>query len=92
MSEFTPGPWKADGSAIYWLGSASRDQWLVVHVGPERAQPSPEVEANARLIAAAPDMYTLLKAYNEVESLTGFDVGVLLERTAELLREIEGRS
>ena len=81
--DHTPGPWNyhrptmAQPSA--WI--YGQDERPVCELNDNRN----EYEANARLIAAAPEMYELLKAYQSAEDLTGFDVGVLLARTAEVL-------
>lgn len=55
MSKFTPGPWTADKTRVY-IGDNPKD------VGSE---------ANARLIAAAPEMLALL---NEVECYCPIEV------------------
>lgn len=67
MRNFTPGPWEVDGNTVYALESAG---W---HRGVERMQnrfsalvqsprtSSSELEANARLIAAAPDLLEALE-------------------------------
>ena len=55
-SKHTPGPWRAFGNAIY----SPNDEHVVakiLHVGQVKKL---DGEANARLIAAAPEMYTLL--------------------------------
>ncbi len=56
MSEHTPGPWRLDhehGSLII----RSNDAGLIADVMPW----ANSNEANARLIAAAPDMFRILK-------------------------------
>ena len=66
MSKPTPGPWRYDymsayGRDIYagkkWIGQANGD-----HGNPESSFPSnSECNANARLIAAAPDLLEALE-------------------------------
>jgi len=57
MTTHTPGPWCVNGSAIEQVETPGRKlTWSLAHVaGPEDNGPQ-EWEANARLIAAAPDM------------------------------------
>lgn len=61
MSKHTPGPWKAEPSGY---GSViSKDGKSMVAVWPEGlGGPTFPHEANARLIAAAPDMLSALSA------------------------------
>lgn len=56
MSEtkFTPGPWEAGGTLI-GVGKITIRQHL------DGSRKADELEANARLISAAPDMYEALK-------------------------------
>jgi len=55
MSKHAPAPWSHDGGAVFDAGD-----WFVAHV--DRHQSGPETtHANARLIAAAPEMYEALR-------------------------------
>jgi hypothetical protein len=57
MSDHTPGPWYANGDCVEAAGEEGpRDRTLAVVHGTER-------EANARLIAAAPELLAALKAH-----------------------------
>ena len=64
MSGHTPGPWRARGAVVFGP-DIDGDPYLVAgsnafagaHYSPKRD----EAEANARLIAAAPEMYEALK-------------------------------
>jgi hypothetical protein len=66
MSKHTPGPWEFDGQSYIWSDMAIGKMiaqirgwgWLQKE-GEEEA--IAEQEANARLIAAAPEMYEALK-------------------------------
>ncbi len=69
-TEFTPGPWEAadrgdysdfDGNSRVILGDDTRIA-VVHHHG------TPENEANAHLIAAAPDLYRALEAVVELDA------------------------
>ena len=64
VAKFTPGPWVAHYGEI-----VSENGWVVATVhgpdrrdrGKERAAMLEYTDANARLIAAAPEMYELLR-------------------------------
>ena len=51
---FTPGPWENGGSLVGARGIIIRQQW-------EGTRIIDELEANAALISAAPDMYEALE-------------------------------
>ena len=75
MSEFTKGPWDVD--RYYWGGSIPDDckgEWDTqnksVMAGPDsicmvQGNNGKPMEANARLISAAPDMYEALRKFKE---------------------------
>jgi|TARA_R100000482_G_scaffold122672_2_gene70891 type II secretory pathway component GspD/PulD (secretin) len=55
-AQHTQAPWKWDGSKL--IGNANQNVWFTL---PDlRTNPS-EVQANAKLIAAAPEMLEMLK-------------------------------
>lgn len=66
MSKHTPGDWTAQGCAVYVLNAQGYNRfWLLVNPGQigerdeknrEKRTPDCELEADARLIAAAPDL------------------------------------
>ena len=64
MSKHTPGPWKFE---ILWAGFSAirgRDGQLIFGVAAgdnSERRPKLEIEANARLIAAAPDLLEALR-------------------------------
>ncbi len=57
MSKFTPGPWKSDWGTIYSVTSGCLDKEIGA-VNHHR----PEYEANARLIAASPDLLAAVRS------------------------------
>lgn len=57
MSAYTPGPWEANRHGDHWQIDAAMDAVATTHFCYAQ-----EREANARLIAAAPDMLAALKA------------------------------
>ena len=63
MSKHTPGPWKADdkGKAVFIPLRAHHCEQLGMQVGFVSWEDDKESLANARLIAAAPDLLEALK-------------------------------
>ncbi len=58
MSKFTPGPWKFSGVAI----RGQNDEPDIARVYMPVGMSEQEFDSNARLIAAAPEMYEALDA------------------------------
>lgn len=93
MSEtFTPGPWQythsdpAEGCDVWWITGihgSNREKEIATVTG---GWPWPSTEANARLIAAAPDLLAALykareyidptKAVSDTEILTEIDAAI----------------
>lgn len=68
MSNFTPGPWEVgpvDDTVVTHIG-ADGVRYEVAAIDGDYNDPDtwPIMEANARLIAAAPDMLAALQAFN----------------------------
>lgn len=83
MSEVkhTPGPWKAypvsyDASAYYIFAKNTKDgrSPTVAHIPRSTIQP---MEANARLIAAAPELLEALQDLNRELVLSDVDLGYM---------------
>ena len=55
-TKHTPGPWRVDGTDIYTKVAGS-DHWVAAI---KQRRPNSEDEANAKLIAAAPDLLAAL--------------------------------
>ena len=68
MSKHTPGPWKYNKLSYFSLVLAGAIQVCKLFCGGKERD---EVEANACLIAAAPDMLKALKAVNTEYTLHG---------------------
>jgi hypothetical protein len=80
MSKFTPGPWKAQDRTIAYEGKGQR---IVAECGQSTFR---EIDqANAKLIAAAPDLYAIAKLIlKEWEAPTeGVKVGELIARLSQ---------
>lgn len=76
-AKHTPGPWTLTGSGGQWESRLSirADKWgCIAHIGVDPQMPhwdGPQ-RANARLIAAAPDLVIqLLSAANYIDALGG---------------------
>ncbi len=70
MAEHTPGPWHWNGIATIWntrgnVGEVEREviiaQVVTDYVNRTHVEPIPVIEANARLIAAAPELLAALE-------------------------------
>ena len=101
---FTPGPWRVVGATIRGDGRGTRCDYLTVARATSNETsgydcPPPQVaEANARLIAAAPELFDALKllvlAY-ESDAGTEHDECLLEEshkRSVAALAKAEGRT
>lgn len=64
MSKHTPGPWHAMGWNVYDKDDMIADAGFVSEV---------KSDANARLIAAAPDMLEALESIEDMRSMQGAD-------------------
>ena len=65
-AQHTPGPWRSSGSLTIYIEARLGDGWIqeVCSVGPTEADKGygEQQQANARLIAAAPDLLEALQA------------------------------
>lgn len=94
MSEFkgTPGEWNfiatKVGFSSFYINSEQGD--YIGELG-SRYQSDDEIEANARLISAAPDMLSVLKElmleYNNKGQLLNFDVN----KAREVIKKVLGK-
>ena len=94
MSTHTPGPWgiRSTGSVGSMSGSDKGDMICFTYPCDENGSETPESRANARLIAAAPEMKALLADYAaQAKNVVSPRPGSLIERTRALLARIEGR-
>lgn len=71
--KWTPGPWLADGASVY----EERDDFSVIC--NLWSSSLPQWEANARLIAAAPDLLDALERCLNFIANTESEMGVTLE-------------
>ena len=68
MTDYTPGPWEWDKSMGTWVKMDGRVGARIIGIGKYPEVSDSEVHANARLIAAAPDM---LEALEEAKRVMG---------------------
>ena len=90
MEKYTPGPWRIDGRTISGPLHVVCDIWAEPSIGIER------IDANVRLIAAAPDMLAALRdAVQQIEYMhekfsgTGIGENVLSRARATIARATE---
>ena len=94
MSEFTQGKWYViQGAGIDELDVISEDKRNICCLFSYSVFRWDEQKANARLIAAAPDMYELL--YEALQELKGYDpigngISTIYPDIEELLARIDG--
>ena len=99
-TKHTPGPWIRDGKFVYalmpnpkkrWPGEVNRF-WLIVQKQAGYDIPEEEVEANARLIAAAPEMLEALiiiyKVWHEDSILISSVKSVIEKATGLKIEEV----
>ena len=90
---FTPGPWSkasigigSNATQVVWLGENTDKRIQVVGTGKDHA--------NARLIAAAPEMYEMCKLLEEcmetIDGKDGWDASYELAKVREVLAKVEG--
>ena len=82
MNQHTPGPWMVDDE-IFVIGPDK----LSIFGGASTKRSEEVLKANARLIAKAPEMYSLL---SEFAGVSGRTLEVLHSEACALLREIDG--
>ena len=99
MSAHTPGPWVASKHAG-WCVSVKGAGTLLVCGGQSEDPPENQAAANARLIAAAPELLEALKAWSIASWLAGVAPDIdsndpfasMLAQTHAAIAKAEGRS
>ena len=88
IDKFTPGPWSAPDKGELRGAVVAKDGKMVCD--PSGAgRHEDEAEANARLIAAAPEMYYILDIIDTYHAIKG--VNNRLERTiSKLMKKVRG--
>ena len=92
MSQHTPGPWRVQGKYLEGGDYGNGRRLLLAEINShrlgsaDRVPKKDEQDANARLIAKAPEMLALLQ---EFAGVSGSTLEELHPRVCALLREIE---
>lgn len=100
VSKHTPGPWElCGGYTPAYSAITSNDGYIVFgmadasnHTEHGRPIKAPGVEtqrANARLIAAAPELLNMLKVCAKIVTADGYTIG---DEAAALIAKAEGRA
>jgi hypothetical protein len=94
----TPGPWKAvKGDTNVVCDGAwgdvqeAGDDYAIATIWADTDELESDAEANARLIAAAPDLLAALKEYLEWGAMTGSDRDLFNEKFTSAIAKAEGR-
>jgi len=102
MAKHTPGPWFADephsgdaDRAVYSLTAVNKSRHYVARVygGGPLAPRDPEMDANARLIAAAPDMLRALERLvwlNTSQGVSDYDYDTAMENANAAIARAHG--
>ena len=86
MSKHTPGPWEQDATFPWEIWSPSRSSSICT-VDPHPIGHTEEDIANARLIAATPEMYEMLRGIVSLVEEHG-DIRMARKSSLEVLDEI----
>ena len=94
MSKHTPGPWQARGSTVLAesrIGTNCTDADVAVYGAPLVCE-SIRSDANARLIAAAPDLLSVCKELSEAAAYwSEYDVPIgIVDRLNAAIGKAEG--
>lgn len=91
LTRHTPGPWKVEGRMI--LGRAFTGSWCAIADNLHGGNPT-ELDANAHLLASAPDLLASLKEfvalYDGTRDMLGTSVLGKLERAEAAIAKAEG--
>ena len=92
--KFTPGPWKAtyDSQLQAAIEIYNTEDRVMVAVLPDRGtiEAMSEIEANANLIAAAPDMYEALETIERVAGIGMMEDDPARVKARDALRKARG--
>ena len=87
----TPGPWVAMGKAVY-TESDNPTREILWGGHNTRSASDEEKKANARLIAAAPELLAQCKFLERMLVTTGHHSSNRLAKVREILAKVEGRN
>lgn len=88
QTDFTPGPWEADGNCVRNSGEQHRFTCGLTRTAWASQE---EMRANANLIAAAPDLYRVLaNAVAQYDAIKGGPIIGALEAARAVLARARG--
>ena len=91
MSKHTPGTWKAQKNhGDLWIRATDRYEESLLIANVYETFEEGQKEANARLIAAAPEMLEVLREAISAYSLTNYPKDHWSNKVRRLLAKIEG--
>jgi len=85
---WTPGPWEVIGRSIFQKDEVGGRG--VLHGASVKGASEEEIEANIRLIAAAPELLEALENILNVHAYTGFVDQEVMEQAEEIIRKAKG--
>jgi hypothetical protein len=101
QTKWTPGPWRVERGSFEYLLCAGAEELAMLYTNDGADEPTwYPVEANARVMALAPEMYEALHAaeailakhvYPKPDAGPGHPWSVL-QRVRDVLKKAEGRS
>ena len=93
MSKHTPGPWEIEEhyhSGYRWISGPEHSQFAQVVWCMEDEDRSPECEANAHLIAAAPELLEALEMMLEMSEMGGFGKAAAEDVARAAIAKVKG--
>lgn len=93
-AKFTPGPWTAtkECELIYVLGGPN-DTQIICEIGSVAEHSSPDQEANARLISAAPELLVwVIELLNQVKRDNPDKMAGIVEHVEKLISRATGEA
>jgi hypothetical protein len=94
MSKHTPGPWRVQGENIGPIDTSDTQAYgMITPVAKvDRWDYPDEWQANARLLAASPEMFRILKKIVEAEQERHGYVPAWLDEAQAVIKQVEGET
>lgn len=92
MSKHTPGPWNAVNTGKHW-NNPSIDNWVITfNEDGEQIVDHVYEEADARLIAAAPDLLDALRDALCALEVCGKDFPYVMSKANSVIQKVNGKA
>lgn len=88
--KFTPPPWYAHGGCVHTMHATYSVSYPVVNGAPEHLITSEELEANAQLIAYAPDLFLMVEKLIDAYTTPAMKLPDVILEAYNLLRKVDG--